>query len=99
MSTTQRKIDVEDQASMPTARDFLATDRGTPPAFLFERSTEDLGNDLVATDCYTSRDWHDREVERIWKRVWQAACRENDIPTRGINWPTTSPDNLSSSYE
>jgi phenylpropionate dioxygenase-like ring-hydroxylating dioxygenase large terminal subunit len=33
----------------------------------------------VASDRYTSREIHDLEVERLWKRVWQMACRVEDI--------------------
>ena len=37
----------------------------------------------VPAERYTSRAIHDQEVERIWKRVWQMACREEDIPEVG----------------
>ena len=29
---------------------------------------------------YTSPEFHRLEVERIWKRAWQMACLEEDIP-------------------
>jgi nitrite reductase/ring-hydroxylating ferredoxin subunit len=32
---------------------------------------------------YTSREWHDLEMEHMWKRVWQMACRDDDIPNVG----------------
>lgn len=34
-------------------------------------------------DQYVSREWHEREKERLWKRVWQMACREEEIPEVG----------------
>jgi phenylpropionate dioxygenase-like ring-hydroxylating dioxygenase large terminal subunit len=37
----------------------------------------------VPLERYTSRAFHDLEVEKIWKRVWQFACREDDIPEPG----------------
>jgi len=37
----------------------------------------------VPASRYTSREFHDLEVERVWKKVWQMACREEDIPTKG----------------
>ena len=37
----------------------------------------------VKVDRWISRDYHDREVERIWKKVWQVACRQDDIPNVG----------------
>ncbi|MEY4136350.1 MAG: hypothetical protein RL205_478 [Actinomycetota bacterium] len=37
----------------------------------------------VPASRYTSREFHDLEVEKVWKKVWQMACREEDIPTKG----------------
>ena len=37
----------------------------------------------VPVERYTSRAFHDLEVERLWKRVWQMACREEEIPEVG----------------
>ena len=37
----------------------------------------------VPTERYFSKEWHDREVERLWKRVWQMACHVDDIPEVG----------------
>jgi phenylpropionate dioxygenase-like ring-hydroxylating dioxygenase large terminal subunit len=37
----------------------------------------------VAVARYTSREFFALEVERLWKRVWQMACREEDIPAVG----------------
>ena len=32
---------------------------------------------------YLSQEYHDREVEKMWRKVWQMACREEDIPNVG----------------
>ena len=37
----------------------------------------------VPTERYYSQKWHDLEVERLWKRVWQMACHVDDIPEIG----------------
>jgi nitrite reductase/ring-hydroxylating ferredoxin subunit len=37
----------------------------------------------VTTARYTTREFHDLEVEKVWRRVWQMACREEDIPEVG----------------
>lgn len=37
----------------------------------------------VGTARFHERRYHDLEVERIWKRTWQMACREDDIPNVG----------------
>lgn len=33
----------------------------------------------VPVERYTSRAFHDLEVEKVWKKVWQMACRVEDI--------------------
>jgi nitrite reductase/ring-hydroxylating ferredoxin subunit len=37
----------------------------------------------VPVSRYTSPEFHRLEVETIWKRAWQMACREEDIPVTG----------------
>ena len=37
----------------------------------------------VPVSRYTSPEFHRVEVETVWKRVWQMACREEDIPEVG----------------
>lgn len=41
------------------------------------------GPQQIGTACYFEQGYHDMEVERIWKRTWQMACREDDIPNVG----------------
>jgi phenylpropionate dioxygenase-like ring-hydroxylating dioxygenase large terminal subunit len=38
---------------------------------------------IVPGSRYTSRDFFDLEMERLWPRVWQIACREEEIPNPG----------------
>jgi len=51
------------------------------------RFAEDIalspGETRVATDRYTSPGFAAREMERVWKQVWQMACRAEDIPEPG----------------
>jgi phenylpropionate dioxygenase-like ring-hydroxylating dioxygenase large terminal subunit len=37
----------------------------------------------IATDCYTSREYAERERERVWMRVWQVAGRVDELPQAG----------------
>lgn len=37
----------------------------------------------VSTNRYFEQRFHDREIERIWLKTWQIACREDDIPDAG----------------
>ncbi len=36
-----------------------------------------------STARYTSREFHERERERLWMRVWQVVCRADDLPDAG----------------
>ncbi|WP_142279580.1 aromatic ring-hydroxylating oxygenase subunit alpha [Mycobacterium arosiense] len=38
---------------------------------------------LIDGDRYRSREFLELERERLWPRVWQVACREEEIPTVG----------------
>ncbi len=61
----------------------LDTDTHEVPEVLRLESPRYLGDADVSIDRYISRAWHEREKERLWKRVWQFACREEHIPTVG----------------
>ena len=37
------------------------------------------GPTTVPAERYHSREFHELEVEKVWKRVWQMACHEEDI--------------------
>ena len=41
------------------------------------------GPTLVPVERYISRAYHELEVEKLWKRVWQMACHEDDLPNIG----------------
>lgn len=53
-------------------RDILKVDNPLPP-----------GPSIVDPAVYFSREVHELEKEKIWKRVWQMACHEDDIPNVG----------------
>ncbi|MDG2112427.1 MAG: aromatic ring-hydroxylating dioxygenase subunit alpha, partial [Actinomycetota bacterium] len=41
------------------------------------------GPTLVPVERYRSREFHDLEVEKVWRRAWQMACHEDDISDVG----------------
>jgi nitrite reductase/ring-hydroxylating ferredoxin subunit len=41
------------------------------------------GPALVPVARYTSREYHELEKQRLWSRVWQMACHEDDFPNVG----------------
>jgi len=64
-------------------QELLDADTHRVPDVLRLESPRYLGSEDVPVGRYTSREWHHREVERLWRRVWQFACREEDIPRPG----------------
>lgn len=61
----------------------LDTDTHPVPDVLRLESPRYLGSDDIDIARYISREWHELEVENLWRSVWQFACRENDIPEVG----------------
>ena len=61
----------------------LDADSRPVPPILREQSWRELGPVQVPIERYTSRAFHDLEVEKLWRRVWQMACREEEIPEVG----------------
>ena len=37
----------------------------------------------ISIDRYFSKAWHDREVDNVWRKTWQLACRVVEIPNVG----------------
>jgi phenylpropionate dioxygenase-like ring-hydroxylating dioxygenase large terminal subunit len=52
-----------------------ASDRQTP--------SEQLRVDFVPKEAYLSREWVELEKARLWPKVWQVACREEELPQVG----------------
>jgi phenylpropionate dioxygenase-like ring-hydroxylating dioxygenase large terminal subunit len=66
-----------------TYQELLDTDTHPVSAVLRVERPRYLGSDDVPTDRYTTRAWHEQEKERLWKRVWQFAVREEEIARPG----------------
>ncbi len=68
----------------PSVNEVLKRDVNPAPAVLLEESpATHLGDEDVPIERYFSKAWHDREVEAIWRRTWQLACRLEEIPNVG----------------
>ena len=79
----QSKIDVGARSPGLTFQDLLDADTHPVPDVLRLQSPRYFGSDDIPTERYTSREWHRREVDQLWSRVWQFACREEHIPEPG----------------
>jgi len=53
------------------------------PAYLREVNNPDMGDEDLPVTNYTSRAQHEQEAEKLWPKVWQVVCREEDILEAG----------------
>jgi nitrite reductase/ring-hydroxylating ferredoxin subunit len=64
-------------------QDLIATDVVPAPEVLKLQNPIDLPDVKVPISQFTSQEFHDLEMEKLWPRVWQMACREEEIPEVG----------------
>ena len=73
-----------DRSPGPTVQDVLGEDAIAPPEVLLREYPPTYSNNQeISVDRYLSQEWHDREVEHVWRKVWQMACRLEEIPAVG----------------
>lgn len=75
---------ITDRRPSPSVQEVFATDTNPAPDMMRSESPADgwPTND-VSAERYFSKEWHDREVETVWRKCWQLACREEEIPNVG----------------
>ena len=71
------------RSSGPSYHSIIEADRTTPPAPLLAESYEWIDADEVDIDRYTSQEFHDLELAKLWPSTWQMACRLENIPQVG----------------
>ena len=75
---------ISDRRPKPSVQEVLATDTNpAPPLMRTESPADGWPTDDVSAERYFSKEWHDREVETVWRKCWQLACREEEIPNVG----------------
>ncbi len=83
MAVTDRSPVEQARSAGPSAQEIMAGDAVAAPATLRTESQFDMGTADIPVERYISREFHELEVERLWKRVWQLAAREDDLPRVG----------------
>jgi phenylpropionate dioxygenase-like ring-hydroxylating dioxygenase large terminal subunit len=68
-----------DRSSGITYQEILDQDSRPVPEIFRMQSPLPPGPTIVPAERYTSKAFHDLEVEKVWKRCWQMACHEMDI--------------------
>jgi phenylpropionate dioxygenase-like ring-hydroxylating dioxygenase large terminal subunit len=64
-------------------QDMLRGVEGPVPDYLKIDRSAWLGDEDIPVERYISREVHELEKETIWKKAWQMACREEEIPEVG----------------
>jgi phenylpropionate dioxygenase-like ring-hydroxylating dioxygenase large terminal subunit len=67
----------------PTYKEIIKSDRIPAPDFLIRDFITDLGTEAVSATNYTSQDFFQKEIDKVWLKCWQMACREEEIPNVG----------------
>lgn len=67
----------------PTWRELAAEDSHAIEPLLAQESAPWLGDAPIPASRYTAQAYHRQEVEKVWLKTWQVACREEEIPEVG----------------
>jgi len=84
MATPANKI--EPRSAGISYQDLIATDAVPPPKTLTLEGKLESSVTTVPVSRYISKEFHDLEMKKLWPRVWQMACREEQIPKVGDNY-------------
>jgi len=71
------------RSSGESYQEMLDKEPNPVPEALRESTETYLGSEPISTDRYLKREFHELEVEKMWNRTWQAACRESEISNAG----------------
>lgn len=85
MSQAQKPRQQGDDARCPgtSFQDLLDQETVPVPAYLRENTCEHMGDEDLDVERWISRDFHLLEKKKLWPKVWQMACREEDIAEVG----------------
>ncbi len=72
-----------DRSAGISLAELLAEDSHPVTDVFLREGPIETGNTRVPAGLYYSKAWHDLEVVRLWSRVWQLACLEEEIPEVG----------------
>lgn len=67
----------------PSVQEILSSTGEKVPYPLDFESYKFLGTEDIDVSRYTSREFFQKEMDRMWTRTWQWACREEHIPEPG----------------
>lgn len=68
-----------------STKDVILRDPTPAPKPLVTSKYQYLGDEDIPYDRYYSKEFFNQEIEKMWPKVWQWACREEHIPEPGDN--------------
>ena len=83
LKESDKAFDIHARFEGESYQDILDRDTRAVPECLRVEQAQYLGSDPVPASHYTSVDRFDQEVEHMWMRAWQMACRVEEIPEVG----------------
>src|SRR6266404_9289107 len=75
-----------DSVPRPSYQQLLDGDSRAVPRALRQTYPFTGGPDEIPVRRYLDRGYHELEKSRLWSRVWQVACRDEQIPSVGDTW-------------
>lgn len=82
MTIQEQRVHVR-RSPGPTYQEIVTTDSHRVPPFFLEERPGDFGTDEIPISRYTSREFYEAEKRHVWRKMWQATCREEHIPEVG----------------
>lgn len=73
----------QETAGNPMKLQELLASEQVPVAEHFQPRRWECGDAPLDAARYTTRSFHDREVAKLWPKVWQFACREEQVLEKG----------------
>jgi phenylpropionate dioxygenase-like ring-hydroxylating dioxygenase large terminal subunit len=67
----------------PSYQDLLDREELPVPDSLRENTNPYLGSENLPVERYLSKEFHEKEKTYIWRRTWQAVCRDTEIAEVG----------------
>lgn len=83
--TVRIKIDKGDARcpDAPSTQEIIARDKVSAPDWVRSESYQFLGDADISIDRYIDPAYAKKELNTLWKKTWQFACREEHIPEIG----------------
>lgn len=78
-----KKVAREDRCPGMSYTEMLEADTRPAPGYLFEESNQELDNEPIGTEAYTSAAFAALEREKMWPNVWLFAARDDEMPDPG----------------